>query len=123
MKVRVKFLVHLVMRTTNRTTRNVFDVRFTVLYFRVVIQGAADNTPRIAFKGAFKDLCKGAQKGSPEITLKGALQVALELHLFIQLSMHKTIQYDSVKGEIEVAFYAALEGASKISFLGALKTS
>ena len=41
----------------------------------------------------------------------------------MQLSMHKTVQYDSVKGEIEVAPYAALEGASKISFLGALKTA
>ena len=81
------------------------------------------STPKIAFKGVFKDLYKGAQKGSPEIALKGALQVALELHLFIQLSMHKTVQYDSVKGEIDVAFYAALEDASKISYLGALKTS
>ena len=36
--------------------------------------------------------------------------------LVMQLSMHKRVQYDSVKGEIEVALYAALEGASKISF-------
>ena len=64
------------------------------------------------------DLYKGAQKGALaiEIALKGALQVAHELRLFMQLSMHKSVQYDSVKGEIEVAFYAALEGASKISF-------
>ena len=68
------------------------------------------------------DLYKGAQKGALalEIALKGALEIALkgahELHLFMQLSMHKSVQYDSVKGEIEVSFYAALEGASKISF-------
>ena len=30
--------------------------------------------------------------------------------------MHKSEQYDSVKGEIEVALYTALETASKISF-------
>ena len=34
----------------------------------------------------------------------------------MQLSMHRSVQYDSVKGEIEVEFYAALEGVSKISF-------
>ena len=54
--------------------------------------------------------------GAPEIALKGALQVALELHLFMQLSMRKGVQYDSVKVEIEVARYAAIEGASKMSF-------
>ena len=36
--------------------------------------------------------------------------------LVMQLSMHKRVQYDSVKGEMEVALCAALEGASKISF-------
>ena len=36
------------------------------------------------------------------------------LYSLMQLSMHKRVQYDSVKGEIEVALYAALEGASKI---------
>ena len=32
-------------------------------------------------------------------------------------------QNDAVKGKIEVDRYAALEGASKILFLGALKTA
>ena len=59
---------------------------------------------------------KKRQKGAPETALKGALQVALELHLFMQLSIYKSVQYDSVKGEIEVALYASLESASKISF-------
>ena len=45
------------------------------------------------------------QKRCPEIALNVVLLVGLKLHLFMQL-----------KGEIEVAFYAALEGASKISF-------
>ena len=34
----------------------------------------------------------------------------------MQLSMHKSVQYDSIKGEIEVALYAALKGTSNISF-------
>ena len=41
----------------------------------------------------------------------------------MQLSMHKSVQYDSAKHEIEVALYAALEYSSKISFQGALKTA
>ena len=55
-------------------------------------------------------------KSAPEIALRGALQVALEFHMFMQLSMHKSVQYDSVKGEIDVALHTALEIASKISF-------
>ena len=41
----------------------------------------------------------------------------------MQLSMHESVQYDSVKGEIEVALYTSLESGSKISFWGALKTA
>ena len=37
--------------------------------------------------------------------------------------MHKSVQYDSVKGEIEVALYPALESAPKISFSRVLKTA
>ena len=36
----------------------------------------------------------------PEAALKGALQVALELHLFMQLSMPKSVQNDSIECEI-----------------------
>ena len=64
------------------------------------------NTPR----GAFQDLHKGAQKGSPEIALEDALLVALFLcnsQCIIWL----------------VTFNAALEGTSKVSLLGALKTA
>ena len=41
----------------------------------------------------------------------------------MQFSMHRSVQYDSAKGEIEVALYAALEGVPKISFYGAFKTA
>ena len=55
-------------------------------------------------------------KSAPEIALRGALQVAREFHLLMQLSIHKSVQYDSVKGEIEVALYTLTEIASTISF-------
>ena len=63
------------------------------------------------------------KKGAPEIALKGTVQVVLELHWFMQVSMHMIITNNSIKGEIEEACYAALEGASKISFFEALKTA
>ena len=56
------------------------------------------------------------KKDAPENALKGALQVALELHLFMELSVHKSIQNNSTKREIGEARYVALEDASKISF-------
>ena len=56
----------------------------------------------ITLKGALQDLYKSAQKDALETALKGTLQVTHELHLFKQLSMHKSIRYDSAKGEIEV---------------------
>ena len=36
--------------------------------------------------------------------------------MFMQVPMYKAVQYVSVKGEIEVALYNALESAFKISF-------
>ena len=45
------------------------------------------------------------------------------LHLSSTCCQCMSIQNDSIKGEIEEACYAALEGASKISFHGALKTT
>ena len=80
------------------------------------ISVAPDNTPRVACNGALQDLYKDPQKGAPKIALKGAPQVAHELHLFMQLSMYKSVQYDLVKGETEVALYTALESATKTSF-------
>ena len=63
----------------------------------------------------FKIYMKMLEKGELDNALKGALQVALKLHVFLQLSMHKSIPNDSIKGEFE--------DASKISFYGALKTA
>ena len=87
------------------------------------IQGALDSTAGIAPRGALQDLYKDAQIGASENALKGALQIARKLHLFMPLSMHKSIQNDSIKGETEEAVYAVLDCASKISFWGALKTA
>ena len=41
----------------------------------------------------------------------------------MQLSIHRITQNDSIKGEVEEACYAALEGASKISLYWTLKTA
>ena len=60
------------------------------------------------------------KRGTTENKLKATFQVALKLHLLIHLSMHNSITNDSGKREVR---YAALEGASKISFYGALKTA
>ena len=46
---------------------------------------------------------KMLEKGELDNALKGALQVALKLHVFLQLSMHKSIPNDSIKGEFEDA--------------------
>ena len=81
-----------------------------------IIYGASDNTPEIVPKGALPDLCKDARKGAPEVALKAVLQATLEFHLFMYLSMHKCVQNDSIKYEIEGALYVTLEGTSKISF-------
>ena len=42
--------------------------------------------------------------------MKGALDVALELHLFMHFSMHKSSPNDSIICELQGAQYAALEG-------------
>ena len=61
------------------------------------VQGAPDNTSGVPSKGELQYLYiyKDAQEGAPDVTLKGTLLVALELHLLMQLSMHKSVQNDS----------------------------
>ena len=61
------------------------------------IYGTPDNNLIIAPKVVFQDLYKGVQKSAPKIAQKDALPCTLELHLFIELSMHNSVQYDSVK--------------------------
>ena len=72
---------------------------------------------------------KDAQEGAPDVALKGTLLVALELHLFMQLSMHKSVQNDStfsrviqdaLEGDKKGAFDVALDGALEGAFVGAL---
>ena len=62
------------------------------------VWGALDDT--VAPKGELQYLhiiyiYKDAQEGSPDVALKGTLLVALELHLFMQLLKHKSVQSDS----------------------------
>ena len=84
---------------------NAFDVPLMVqLRVHLIIQynlGAPGIAPRVTLQ----DLYKGAQKGASEMALKDAFQAALELLLFMQLSMYVSVQYDSVKGKIEMALY------------------
>ena len=56
---------------------------------------------------AVQDLYKGAQKGASEMVLKGDFHATLELLLFMQLSMHISVKYDSKKkkSKIEIALY------------------
>ena len=68
--------------SANGTTINAFEVRLMVQVRLHLI---------IHLEGALQDLYKDAQKGSPENALKGPLQVALELHLFMPLSMHRSV--------------------------------
>ena len=51
---------------------------------------------------ALQDLYKGAQKGASEIVLKGAFHATLELLLFMQLSMHISVKYDSKKKKVKL---------------------
>ena len=85
--------------SAKRTTTNAFGARL-MLQFRVHLIIHLELYLKVHFKNA----------------PKRALQVALGLHLFVQLSMHKSIPNDSIKGKIEDTCYSTLEGASKISF-------
>ena len=89
----------------------------------VTIYCAPDNGSGIVPRAVLQDLYKDAQRDASENVLKGAFQVALKLHLFMQLSLHKSIPNNSRKDEIEEVGYTALEDGSKISFYGALKTA
>ena len=51
--------------------------------------GSPDNTLRIVSKGALQDLCKGAQKGAPEVALKGCKVNRFTLLLKLLFKRHK----------------------------------
>ena len=59
--------------------------------------GAPDNTPGVAPKSELQYLYiyKDPQEGPSDVSLKGTLLVALELHLLMQLSVHKIVENDS----------------------------
>ena len=71
---------------------------------------------KLHLEDALQDLYKDAQQGAPDNALKGAFQVGLQLHLFMKLSIDKSVQHDSIKDETEEKLYAVLEGKPKISF-------
>ena len=96
--------------SAKRTAINAFELRL-MAQFRVHLTMHLE----LYLKVYFKIYVKMHKKVDPDNALKGALQVALKLHLFLLLSMYKSLTNDSIKGEIE--------GASKISFYGALRTA
>ena len=72
---------------------------------------------------------KGAQDGAPDVALKVTLLVALELHVFMQFSIHKSVQNDSTfyrviqdaqEGDRKDAFDVALDGALEGAFVSAI---
>ena len=96
--------------SAKRTAINAFELRL-MAQFRVHLTMHLE----LYLKVYFKIYVKMHKKVDRDNALKGALQVALKLHLFLLLSMYKSLTSDSIKGEIE--------GASKISFYGALRTA
>ena len=82
--------IKIVIQIANEKRRNAFEVHL-MMQFRVYLI-ILDLHLKVNFNiYIFND----AQEGVPNVTLKGTLLVALELHLFMQLSMHKSVQNDS----------------------------
>ena len=72
---------------------------------------------------------KDAQEGAPDVALKGTLLVALELHLFMQVSMYKVCtkwfnilknHEDAQKSNKKDAFDVALDDALEGAFVSAI---
>ena len=76
---------------TNRKTMNAFEVSL-MIQFRVHLIIHLELHLKVNFNIYIH---KDAQEGAPDVALKGTLLAALELHLFMQLPMHKSVQNDS----------------------------
>ena len=76
---------------TNRKTINACEVSL-MIQFRVHLIIHLELHLKVNFNIY---ICKDAQEGAPDVALKGTFLVALELHLFMQLSRHKSVQNDS----------------------------
>ena len=77
--------------SSNGETINAFEVRLMV-QFRVDLILHLE----LHLKANFNIyVYKDEQEGTPDVALKRKLLVALEVHLFLQLSMHKSVQNDS----------------------------
>ena len=77
--------------SSNGETINAFEVRLMV-QFRVDLILHLE----LHLKANFNIyVYKDEQEGTPDVALKRKLLVALEVHLFLQLSMHKRVQNDS----------------------------
>ena len=86
-----KLKVESMSESVNGKTINAFEVRL-MIQFRVQLVIYLE----LHLKANFNIyIYKDAQEGAPYVALKGTFLVPLELHLFMQLSMHKSVQNDS----------------------------
>ena len=86
-----KLKIESMSESANGKTINAFEVRL-MIQFRVHLIIHLGLHLKVNFNIYIH---KDAQEGAPDVALKGTLLVALELHLFMQLSMHKSVQNDS----------------------------
>ena len=82
-----KLKIESMSESANGKTINAFEVRL-MIQFRVHLIIHLGLHLKVNFNIYIH---KDAQEGAPDVSLKGILLVALELHLFMQLSMHKTV--------------------------------
>ena len=78
-------------KSANGKTINAFEVRL-MIQFKVYLIIDLGLHLKVNFNIY---ICKDAQEGAPDVALKGTFLVALELHLFMPLSMNKSAQNDS----------------------------
>ena len=84
------------IESANRKTINTSEVRL-IIQFSVNLITQLKLHLNFNFRGELQYLhiYKDAQKAAHGVALKGTLLVALELHLSMQLSMHKSVKNDS----------------------------
>ena len=77
--------------SANGKTINAFEVCL-MIQFRVPLITNLELHLNVNFNTY---IYKDAQESAPDVALKGTPPVALELHLLMELSMHKSVQNDS----------------------------
>ena len=76
--------------SANRKKINSFEVRL-IIQFKVHLKIHLELHLKMNFNIYIH---KDAHKGAPDVALKGTILFALELHLLMQFSMHKSVHND-----------------------------